>query len=75
MFRVFVAAIFAIITLSAAYAQIAGSIGSNFGPSFNRKDFGMGFGGFITGNAPTPPSCNGTINLSTGCVQPMLGVI
>jgi len=24
-------------------------------------------------NSPPPSSCNGTIDLSTGCVQPMLG--
>ena len=25
------------------------------------------------GGSPTPPSCTGTIDLSTGCTQPMLG--
>lgn len=31
---------------------------------------GVGMNGFVT-----PGACDGTIDLSTGCVQPMLGVL
>ena len=53
-------------------AQIAGS--GSMGPRFDRRDYmGMGLGGSPTSNAPSPPvGCDGTIDFSQGCVQPIM---
>ena len=73
MIRIALIVSFCLGTIVVAWGQIAG-IGSNQGPRFNRHDLlGMGLGATLsTGGGPPPPSCDGTINLSTGCVQPML---
>ena len=34
---------------------------------------GFGIVAGTVGSAPAPPNCDGTIDLSTSCVQPMLG--
>lgn len=60
---------------SAALAQLAGPIGNGAGPNFPAgPDFGLvGSLGGVNGGGVTPSSCDGTIDLSTGCAQPMLG--
>lgn len=72
MIRAVIALIF-ILAASMAAAQLAGPVGNNSGPRFNKWDqMGMGLGG-TSSTGVAPPTCDGTIDLSTGCVQPMLG--
>ena len=66
------------LTVTMAYAQIAGTGGSNraVGPTFGRGqyDFGMGLGGGPGGSsAPSTCSTNpGTYDFSSGCTLGMI---
>ena len=55
-----------------AYAQNLGGIGQNIGGGIS-TEFDGGLSGIQHGFVGTPSICTGTIDLSTGCAQPMLG--
>jgi hypothetical protein len=75
--RVAFAALLIAALVGAAYAQNSNMGGTGAGEYAGGLGGGIGFGivAGTVGSAPSPPSCNGTINLGSGCVQPMLGVL
>ena len=61
-----------LLVATAAWGQIAGT-GTNTGPAFNKWDrMGMCIiNNFTTSSSPS--SCDGTLDLSTGCATPLPG--
>lgn len=62
-----------LVTVAAA-APLTGPIGNNAGPIYYGGPE-IGLIGAASGIGGGGGGCDGTIDLSTGCVQPMLGVM